>query len=78
MVLIEIFGAGCEDCARLESKVKSAVERLGLKADIYIIEEFEILLKRDIISTPGLAIDRKIVSMGRVPTVDEIIELLKR
>lgn len=76
MVLIEIFGGGCESCARLESKVISAVERLRIEADIFVIENYKTQLIRGVASTPALAVDRKIVINGRVPTVEEIMILI--
>ena len=76
MKRIEIFGTGCDNCQRLETKVRSAIKLLGIDADIEKIEDFETIIRRDISKTPGLAIDGKIVSLGRVPSVEEIIEMI--
>ncbi len=76
MVIIEIFGTGCDNCARLEARVRNAVERLGIKAEIVKVEDFETFIRRGISATPGMAIDGEIVTLGRVPTIKEIIEIL--
>ncbi|MBI0583204.1 MAG: TM0996/MTH895 family glutaredoxin-like protein [Methanomassiliicoccus sp.] len=78
MVKIEIFGLGCENCERLESRVKAAVEQLGIDANIEKIEDFETFVRRGITATPGLAVDENIFSLGRVPSVDEIIGMLRK
>lgn len=76
MVIVEIFGTGRESCSRLEIINRGAVERSGIKAEIEKNEDLETLLRRGITATRGLAIDGKNVSMGRVPTVNEIIKIL--
>ena len=73
---IEIFGIGCESCRRLEENAKMAVRELGLEAEIIKVEDFEVLIRRGITATPGLSIDGEIVALGRVPSVEEIKELI--
>ncbi len=77
MVKIEIFGTGCENCRRLEANVRTAIGRLGIDAEIVKIEDFEAFIRRGITATPGMAIDHETVSLGRVPSVEEIIEMLR-
>jgi small redox-active disulfide protein 2 len=73
---IEIFGIGCESCRRLEENAKTAISELGIETEIIKVEDFEVLIRRGITATPGLAIDGEVVSLGRVPTVEEIKELI--
>jgi len=74
MKMIEIFGTGCENCQRLELIVRGAVNRLSIEADIRKIEDLETVIRRDVTKTPGLACDGEVVSLGRVPSMEEIIE----
>ena len=74
---IEIFGTGCENCKRLEKNVRGAVDELCLEAKIIKVTDFEAFIRRGIKATPGLAIDGEVVSMGRVPNVEEIREILE-
>ncbi len=73
---IEIFGMGCENCKRVEENAKKAVKELGISAEIIKIEDFEALIRKGITATPGLVIDDEIVSLGRIPSVEEIKEIL--
>lgn len=74
---IEIFGTGCENCKRLEKNAIRAVNELCLEAKIIKVTDFEAFIRRGIKATPGLAIDGEVVSMGRVPNVEEIREILE-
>jgi small redox-active disulfide protein 2 len=73
---IEIFGIGCESCRRLEENAKTAVRELGIEAEIIKVEDFEVLIRRGITATPGLAMNGEVISLGRVPSVEEIKELI--
>jgi small redox-active disulfide protein 2 len=73
---IEIFGIGCESCRRLEENARTAVSELGIEAEIIKVEDFEALIRRGITATPGLFMDGEVVSLGRVPSVEEIKELI--
>ena len=74
---IEIFGTGCENCKRLEKNARRAVDELCLEAKIIKVTDFEAFIRRGIKATPGLAIDGEVVFTGRVPSVDEIKEILE-
>lgn len=77
MTKIEIFGLGCENCKRLEENVKKSIGELGITAEVMKIEDFEAMIRKGVKVTPGLAIDDELVSMGRVPDVEEITHMLK-
>lgn len=73
---IEVFGTGCARCQQLMLNAREALEKLGLKAEVIKVDDFETFIRRGITATPGLAIDGEIVSLGRVPEVQEITEML--
>lgn len=74
---IRVLGSGCSSCQTLEKNVKEAVEELGIEAKIVHITDFSEIATYGIISTPGLWIDGKVVSFGKVLSKDEIKTLLK-
>ncbi len=77
MTKIEIFGLGCENCTRLEENIREAIKKLGIAADVVKIDDFEMIIRKGVKVTPGLVIDGELVSMGRVPDVEEITHMLK-
>ena len=75
---IKIFGSGCPKCQQLEANAKKAVEELGLK-DVQVEHIYDInkIVEMEVMMTPALAVDEEIVVSGKIPTVEEIKEILK-
>jgi small redox-active disulfide protein 2 len=74
---ISILGPGCFTCEELATRVELAVEQLGLDATVQQVHDYQAIMAYGIFLTPGLAIDGKLVSAGRVPTVKQIVALLE-
>jgi len=77
MLNIKILGSGCANCKRLEQMARKAVENLGLEAEFEKVTDFNEIMKWPIISTPGLVINSRVVSSGRIPSEAEVIDWLK-
>ena len=74
---IEVFGTGCAKCNSVKAVVKETIERLGLNLEIVSVSEVSEIIEREVFMTPALAIDGEVKIAGRVPTTDEIEQLLK-
>ncbi len=74
---IEILGTGCAKCKALEEATKQAVAKSGKFAQIEKVEDIMKIMEYGVMSTPGLVIDGKVVSTGKLLSVDEIINLMK-
>ena len=77
MISIKVLGVGCANCKRLEAIAHKAVETLGIEAEIEKVTDYGEIMKYPILSTPGLVINEKLVSTGRIPSEAEIIDWLK-
>ncbi|WP_373073188.1 thioredoxin family protein [Sulfurimonas sp.] len=73
---IEILGTGCAKCNQLEAVVKEAVAKSGKFAQIEKVDDMMKIMEYQVVSTPGLVIDGKVVSTGKVLSVDEVIALM--
>lgn len=73
---IQILGTGCPKCKTLASNAEKAVKELGLNAEIEKITGIQDILKFQILMMPGLVIDGQVKAAGRVPSADEIKQLL--
>lgn len=74
---IEILGTGCSKCKALEEATKQAVAQSGKFAQIEKVEDIMKIMEYNVMSTPGLVIDGKVVSTGKLLSVAEIVELIK-
>jgi len=74
---IEILGTGCAKCKNLESVVKEAVAKAGGFHQVEKVEDIMKIMEYNVVSTPGLVIDGKVVSTGKVLSVEEVVKLIK-
>ncbi len=76
-MLIEILGSGCPNCAKLAAHAQEAATKLGIEATVKKVTDFGEIAARGVMSTPGFAVDGRLLSTGRVLTVDQVLRLLK-
>lgn len=74
---IKVLGPGCANCERLFKNVQQAVLQLGIVADIEYIKDIKQIGTYGVMGTPALIINKKVKSVGKVPSVKEIIDWLK-
>ncbi len=68
MKVIEVLGPGCPNCQKLEANAREAVAQAGIEAEIVKVTDYADIVSRGVMSTPGLVIDGKVVSTGKIPT----------
>lgn len=73
---IKVLGTGCAKCKSLEEVTRKAVEEKGVDASVEKVEDIMQIMTFGVMTTPALVIDGKVVIKGRVPSLDEIKELL--
>ncbi|MBN8685097.1 MAG: TM0996/MTH895 family glutaredoxin-like protein [Chitinophagales bacterium] len=76
MQQIKILGTGCPKCKNMEANAREAVKLKGVAAEIIKVEDIQEIMAYNVLSTPVLVIDEEIKIKGRVPTVEEIAQLL--
>jgi small redox-active disulfide protein 2 len=76
MLSIKVLGSGCANCKRLEAIARQAASKLGVEAEVMKVTDYPEIMKYHVLSTPGLVINEKVVSAGRVPSEAEITTFL--
>ena len=76
MLKIKILGSGCPNCKRLEQETRKAAENLAIEAEFEKVTDYGDIMAYDILSTPGLVINEKVVSSGKIPSQAELTTLL--
>ena len=75
---VKILGTGCSRCKTLEELTRNVVKDNGIEANVTKIEDIVEIMKYNIMTTPALVINEKVVSKGRIPSADEIKQFLTK
>jgi small redox-active disulfide protein 2 len=75
---IKILGTGCPKCKTLEKLTREVVEQNGIDATVTKVEDIYQIMKYGVMTTPALVVDEKVVIKGRIPSSDEIRQILTK
>ena len=76
MLSVKVLGPGCANCKKLEAISRKAIAGLGIEAEVIKVTDYGEIMKYPILSTPGLVVNEKLVSSGRIPSEAEITTFL--
>jgi small redox-active disulfide protein 2 len=76
MISVKVLGSGCARCTTVAEITHKAIGSLGADANIEKVTDFAEMRKYNILATPGLVINEKLVCAGRVPTSAEVTKWL--
>ena len=72
MLNVKILGPGCANCKRLEAVTRKVIEDLNLDAEVEEVTDMAEITRYPILATPGLVINERVVSAGRIPSEAEV------
>ena len=72
MLTIKVLGAGCANCKRVEQIARKVVTEMSLEAEVIKVTDYNDIGNYNILSTPGLVVNEKVVCSGRIPTPAEV------
>ena len=67
MLNIKVVGSGCPNCQKLESLCREVVSEQNVTAEIEKVTDYNQFADLGIAMTPGLLLNNKIVSSGKIP-----------
>ncbi len=72
MLSIKVLGSGCANCKRLEQLTRKVIDQLGVEAEVIKVTDPMKYAEYGVMATPGLVINEKTVSSGRIPSIAEV------
>ena len=75
---IKVLGSGCAKCKKLQGVAEEAVRELGLQANVIKEEDMMVIMSYGVVRTPALIINEKVALSGRVPSLEELKELISQ
>jgi small redox-active disulfide protein 2 len=69
---VKVLGPGCARCKKLYEEVDKAIRQLGLQATLEKVEKIEEVMRYGVLATPGLVINGKVKTAGRLPSTAEL------
>lgn len=69
---IRVLGSGCPKCREVEKRVIEVLAEMNMTADIGKVTDIKEIMEYKIMATPGLVINSKVKSAGKIPSRDDI------
>ena len=76
VVKFKIYGSGCTKCNLLAAHAETAAQELGISYELEKVTDINSIIDAGVIRTPALAVDEKIVVVGKVPSAEKIKKFL--
>lgn len=68
MLDIKVLGTGCANCIKLENLVSEVVSENTINAHVEKVTDSSKFMDYGIMLTPGLVVNGKVLSSGKIPT----------
>lgn len=76
MKKILVLGPGCPRCNQLAENAKTAAEDLGIDYQLDKVQDINAITAHGVLLTPGLIVDGDLKCQGKVPSADQIKQML--
>jgi len=77
MLTIKVFGPGCANCRKLEEIAIQALASAGVEGEVMKVTDTMAIVEAGVLKTPGLSIDGKLVSSGRIPAPESVLQWIR-
>lgn len=74
---VKILGTGCPRCQELEKRTLEVLAEMNLAADVQKVTDLKKIMEYKILGTPGLVINGKVKSAGKIPSKSQIKQLIE-
>ncbi|QYJ82908.1 thioredoxin family protein [Shewanella aegiceratis] len=75
---IEVLGSGCKRCTNLASDIARIADELSLNIELTKVTDMTQIAAYGVMSTPAIVIDGEVLAAGRLPSEEELAQLLSK
>lgn len=72
MKSIKVLGTGCANCKTTLKRIEEIAKGKGVVIELEKVEDIQAIMSYNVMSTPGVVVDGKLVHAGGVPSRDKI------
>ena len=72
MKTIQVQGSGCANCQRTYDLIARTAAEQGVEVDLQKVEDMADILAMGVMSTPGVAVDGRVVHSGSMPSPADV------
>lgn len=76
MKKLQILGTGCPKCQKMAEVAEEAAKSLGIEYGLEKVTDVNQITGFGVMMIPALVVDGEVKVVGKVPTIDEVKELL--
>ncbi len=76
MKKIQILGTGCPKCKKLAEAAEKAALALGIEFELEKVTDLNEIMSFGVMMTPAIAVDGVVKAAGKVPSAEELKEML--
>lgn len=76
MKKIQILGTGCPKCKKLAEAAEQAALALGIEFELEKVTDLNDIMSFGVMMTPAMAVDGVVKAAGKVPSAEELKEML--
>ena len=78
MKKVQVLGTGCAKCDKLAANTKMALDDLGGDYELVKVTDINEIVGFGVMITPALAVEGIVKVTGKVPSVDEIRDIITK
>ena len=72
MKIIKVLGSGCKKCLETAELAQAVADEKGVAIKIEKVTDMAQIMAYDVMSTPAVVVDEKVVHKGIKPTKDQM------
>lgn len=77
MKTFEVLGTGCRKCVNTAARIEQIAQELGKEVEVVKVTDLPRIMAYQVMSTPAVAMDGKVVHSGSIPERDQIVSWLE-